>query len=509
MRPSNRTIEETGTLQTAGKAGRLIIKEPLPHPLTWGVGFNWFDHLGSGGCFARSLSYPLYEEVIPDPLDKQAWAAVEEVFENLRPGLIRFGLPPDPHVDAQGRLITDTVHLRRLRWLGDWAMRNGCTIIVDPFTTPRYYEFPPPPGVGETIPDFCNMAAADNHAYARRFAAPLMKLLLDDWGLKSIRWFCPINEPLSYGVYQTPADGPEPYAHYVGLYRELRQEFDAIGLGRDRLGLLAGAELHSTGLGMKSLNMQLLGRGLDITPWIDSIGCHYYNLRFDHMSAQEGASTTAMRDVIEVQTAQFVEYGHLRGLGSIASEIGTFYYGWRTNDPAGAASCDACLTVAEGVIRGMNAGLEGFALWCLFNPNNIDGWWRVAGVENGRMVRTMHPWHIYGLLSRHARPGSRVRPLDRVRPDDVLFPGISHIHGTCLTAPDGHHTILLVNDHHVLAPPITLSLPMAPDEATWRRIVTDRVRLMSNEPVPEANAEGDVMIRLSPMSLTVLTTRTN
>jgi len=85
---------------------RIIIEKPLPRPLTLRVGFNWFDHLGSGRYFTRTLSYPLHDTGIPDPLDKQAWAAVEDMLETLRPGLIRFGLPPDPPVSDKGTVLS-------------------------------------------------------------------------------------------------------------------------------------------------------------------------------------------------------------------------------------------------------------------------------------------------------------------------------------------------------------------------------------------------------------------
>ena len=116
-------------------------------------------------------------------------------------------------------------------------------------------------------------------------------------------------------------------------------------------------------------------------------------------------------------TARQVRYCRERGKRLIAAEMGTFYFGWRMNDPAGVASADATLTVAEGTVRGMNAGLGAFGFWSFMNPNDIDGWFGIVGLDEKRKLqRSRHPWGVYGLLSRHARPGSRVFPLHLLRP---------------------------------------------------------------------------------------------
>ena len=95
-------------------AFRLVASGPLPEPLAYGVGYNWFDHLGSGGTYARYDRYPLDAQIYPDLADQAAWREIRTALDEMRPGFIRFGLPPDPHVGPDGRLVTGTVHLKRL-----------------------------------------------------------------------------------------------------------------------------------------------------------------------------------------------------------------------------------------------------------------------------------------------------------------------------------------------------------------------------------------------------------
>lgn len=52
---------------------RLVAGAPLPEPLAFGVGFNWFDKLGAGGRYARNPGYPLDAPIYPDLADEAAW----------------------------------------------------------------------------------------------------------------------------------------------------------------------------------------------------------------------------------------------------------------------------------------------------------------------------------------------------------------------------------------------------------------------------------------------------
>jgi hypothetical protein len=422
------------------------------HVLHYGVGYNWFDHLGMGGFFARSRAYRLDEPVFPPLADQKSWSAIIEELDRLRPGFIRFGLPPDPHLDAAGRIVKDTPHLERLDRVARWAAQHGCTILLDTFLLPTRFEMPVPPALLENPDSFVQMAALDNRAFAREFVAPLLDHICRERRLEAVRLFNPVNEPMLYGVYQTPGNQPDALVHYVEMYREMRAALDEAGLPSSRLGL-AGVDCvqpeHFPAL-------EMVAKGIDINPFLEAYTIHYYGLRFDSLPPRpEHCLSSPLEEVMDKHTAKLVRYCRARGKRLLAAEIGTFYYGWRNGDPAGACSLDAVLTVAEGVIRGLKAGLDAFAFWCLWNPNTVDGHWRIIGVENGEVIRSEYSHPVYGALSRHVRPGATVIPLQAETQPRSVCP----LHAVALENAAGEHVVFMVNDHPEESARFEINLP--------------------------------------------------
>jgi len=113
---TSETRESPKVILLPGKANK--------HTLDLGMGFNWFEHLGAGGHYARWSKYPLSSKVYPELDDTQGWKAIEQGLDALNPGWIRFGMPPDPHIDADGSFLKGTVHFKHLEWLN-----TGATVI--------------------------------------------------------------------------------------------------------------------------------------------------------------------------------------------------------------------------------------------------------------------------------------------------------------------------------------------------------------------------------------------
>lgn len=474
---------------------------PLPHPLTLGVGWNWFDFFGIGGLYARNPGYPLDTPVVPDLTDDAGWKAVFSALDQLLPGVIRFGLPPDPHCDSSGCFTPETVHLERLRRINSWAVSHGATIVLDTFLIPGSHESGPRNPVHPT--GMSNMAPANNDRYARQFVAPLLKWCVDNH-LDAVRWFNPVNEALHGGVFEVPGKTAErrteanDLAAYVDLFRALREACNNIGVSRTRIGLLGFDGYDFDNL----LLLRMHALGLDLDPWVDGYSVHYYNHRLDRDMPSTSGHTQPIALTMDERTPTLVEYCRLRGKPLFAMEIGTFHYGWRLGDPAGPSSLDCCITVAEAVIRGMKAGLGGFAFWSFFNPNNIDGWFRVCAVDNGSLIIEPNPWHIYGLLSRHARPGARIIP---IRSTGDTLP--ARIHAVALDNPDGSHVVFVINDAANDSVPLELQLPENWTATGWTHLTTDRSSKSLLQPGPASDASGKLSLLLSPMSLHVLEQR--
>jgi hypothetical protein len=463
-----------------------------------GVGFNWFDYLGMGGSYAHPPEYyPLDAPCYPPLEDEGAWAAILGELDRMRPGLIRFGLPADPHVDeASGRLVTDTVHLRRLDRVAGWAAERGCTILLDTFLLPARHELPrSPTAVLPWDGGMYQLGARDNRAYAREFVAPLLRHVVDERGLSAVRLFNPVNEPMAYGVYQMPEGAADTYVHYVEMYREMRAALDAADIGRERLGLVGCDANEPEGWPV----LEMTARGVDLDPYVDAYSIHYYRLSFDYLTGDPANRevATTIRDAIDKHTAKIARYCRARGKPLYAPEIGTFHYGWRFGDPAGPTRLEATLTVAEALVRAVNAGVDAFAFWCFMNPNTIDGHWRIVGFDNGRLVRAPYPAATYGLLSRLVRPWSAVQPLASRAGEGQRV----HVHAAAFTAPSGARTVLLVNDHPTDERDVALSLP-----AGWSDLPAECRRVSEgvlDEPfAPRVSTGGDsVRVTVPPMTL--------
>ena len=412
-------------------------------PVELGMGFNWFEHLGSGGYYGRWEKYPLSTKIYPDMDDRKGWDAIEKGLNELNPGWFRFGLPPDPHVDKNGRFHGDTVHFKHLEWLDGWATKYNRTILLDNFLIPRYYEYPLPEGTEDPGSSIINMAAENNREYAENFVVPMIDYVVNELKLKSVRYFNPVNEPMEYGVYQTPNNDPDAMAHYVEMYREIRKALDHKGISRERMGLIGFDTMYPIKYALHELTQKV-----DIAPYIDAYSLHHYNLRLDYLPPDSNPDVwreyfyKGLNITIEQDDKMFLEFARKQDRSLWALEMGTFYYG-KFHNPAGVASIDATITVAEGIIRAINTGISAFCIWSLMNPNDVDGHWAVMGQKGGELIKYKYPFAIYSLISNHFLPGSKVYP---VLPSQDS-PEIVHIHATFLEAPNGDKTMLLVNDH--------------------------------------------------------------
>lgn len=476
-----------------------------PFPTELGLGFNWFDHLGAGGHYGRWEKYPLSTQIYPDMDDRLGWEAIEEGLDELNPGWFRFGLPPDPHVDENGKFNGDTVHFKHLQWLDRWATRNNRIILLDNFLIPRYYEFPLPEGTTDPGSVMINMAAENNREYAENFVAPMIDYVVNTLKLGSVRYFNPVNEPMEYGVFQTPGNKPEAMVHYVEMYREMRRALDMKGITRERIGLIGFDTMYPVRYALHEL-----ARKVDIAPYIEAYSVHHYNLRLDYLPPDSNPDVwreyfyKGLNVTIEQDDKMFLEFTREQNKTLWALEMGTFYYG-KFHNPAGVASIDATITVAEGIIRAINSGIPTFCIWSLMNPNDVDGHWAVMGQKNGQLIKYKYPFAIYTLIGNHYLPGSKIYP---VLPGQDS-PEIVYIHATFLETPGGERTMLLINDHPDEEQTAEFILP-----EKWHDVPGFEVYLANrhtlNQPAGRVEASsGRIRVTCEPFSLMGLKAKTS
>lgn len=492
---SKKFYSETDTLLIAGA--------PNKRPIELGMGFNWFDLFGVGGYYARWENYPLNEPLYPDLNDTLAWNEIERGLDELGLDWIRFGFPPNAHVDNDGNFIRDTVHIQRLKWLDKWASKNGKTILVDPFMMPFYYEFPLPGKIEEPSDWLINMAARDNKAYAEKFVGPLFETIVLTHKMQSVRYFNPINEPMEYGVYQTPNNDPPAIVHYVEMYKEIRRVLDELGIDRKRVGLVGIDGSFPTKILLDQLTF-----GVDIDEYLDAYSVHHYDLKLDYLPTKKfpekpaGYFNNGIRGTIEQKDAELMEYCESRNKPLWALEMGTFYYG-KFESPEGVATVDATLTVSEAIIRAVNLGVPTFCIWSLMNTNNVDGHWAVIGLKDRQLVKYESTFTFYSVVCNHISSGATVFPL--IDPTD---PEIAHTHGTALES-DLERTLLLVNDHPDEAKTIKIKLPEHwPAEMEFTLSIADRSGLHS--PITKTfSSSNKIIIELPAFTLIGLKEKLN
>lgn len=410
------------------------ISKPLPRKY-FGAGVNWFDYLGTGGFYGRFSGYPLNENIYPDEADTDSWKKILATLDELSPSFIRYGLNPETVLDGKGNIDKSSKAFDRLEIISNWAAANNVLVELDTFLIPAHYEFlTEDTQISER---FCNMAAADNKDYAMRFVGPLMHYLVRERRMSAISYFNPVNEPINYGVYQVPENGPDVYVHYVEMFQEMRKALDSFGLFKDEVGLI-GID------GDIPLEYPLLdhaARGIDLNSSISAYSIHSYRTRFDHEKPSANCPDSEPLEItVDRHIRQLVKYCEKRDRPLLACEVGAFYYG-KVENPAGPASDEGTLLTLETIIRMANVGVASALIWSPMNPNNIDGHWALFRLQDSKIEKYLTPWNAYSAMMRVLDRGSSIYPAKSACPK---YP-YQHVHGL-ITEKDGKIRGLFVND---------------------------------------------------------------
>ena len=410
------------------------ISEPISRKYL-GSGINWFDYLGTGGFYGRFSGYPLHEVIYPSTTDTDGWKKILGALDELSPSFIRYGLNPESVISSDGTIDKSATAFDRLEIIASWALAKSVPIELDTFLIPAHYEFTTHDT--EVRDRFRNMAAGDNRSYARNFIAPLIHFLVRERGLSAISLFNPVNEPINYGVFQVPVDGPDVYIHYVEMFKEIREALDDLGIHEGEVGLLG----IDGDIPLKYPILQFASRGVDINPYVSGYSIHSYRTRFDHMPPVEVCPDSEPLEItIDRHVRELVNYCERRGRPLLGCEVGAFYYG-KVDNPAGPASEEGTLLTVETIIRMANVGVASALIWSPMNPNNIDGHWALFTLSESGIEKHLTPWNAYSAMMRVLSRGSSVYPAYSSSPK---YP-YQHVHGL-ITEKDGKIRGIFVND---------------------------------------------------------------
>ncbi len=184
---------------------------------------------------------------------------------------------------------------------------------------------------------------------------------------------------------------------------------------------------------------------VDFDAYVGAYDLHSYSTVFDSM----GGDTTLTAS--EKMLGRWAEWAHARSKPLFLSEFGSMAYGWGHNDAA-PACYESGLKNASLVVRGINAGVDGFNRWSLTNRGDLDGQWqllRTWDIDHDRLLETFSPqpnaYYQYAMLARYLPKYSGVLAAQVEGP----YLGCDRkLVAAALRTPKGNFTLLLVNESH-------------------------------------------------------------
>lgn len=308
-----------------------------------------------------------------------------------------------------------------------------------------------------------------------------------------IRWLSVANEP-GYDSFSWWQDSNMKSAPFSNAFKAVREELD-----RRKLPLpLSGPDRTD----LPKLNPA----EIDFDDYIGAYDLHSYDAVFDSMGW--GYSLIEA----ERRMGEWAEWAHARNKPFFLSEFGTMAYGRGHND-AGPACYQSGLKNASLVVRGINAGVDGFNRWSFTNRGDLDGQWQLVrtwDTAKNQLLDTFSPqpnaYYQFAMLSRFLPKYSAVLA---TRVESPYLEEDRKFVATSLRTPKGNLTIILVNESHQAA---DLTLACAGLSTT--------VRMQRYEITKEDENRGDVdlrpkssldlsdtlSVRVEPMSIVVYST---
>jgi len=181
---------------------------------------------------------------------------------------------------------------------------------------------------------------------------------------------------------------------------------------------------------------------VDFDPYIGAYDFHSYGAVFDSMDGMKLSE-------VEHRLTQWAEWAHSHNKPLFLSEFGTMGFGWG-HDDLGPACYQSGLKNASLVVRGINAGVDGFNRWSFTNRGDLDGQWQLVrtwDVDENKLLGGFTPqpnayWQ-FAMLSRFFPKHSGVLA---TKVDAAFGPLDRKLVAAALRSPKGNMTVLVVNE---------------------------------------------------------------
>jgi hypothetical protein len=245
-----------------------------------------------------------------------------------------------------------------------------------------------------------------------------------------IRWVAIDNEP-GYDSWSWWQDSNMKALPITPGLKAAREEFDRRGLavpisGPDWTDL---PDLEPT--------------RVDFDPYVGAYDLHSYNAVLDSMNGDYKLSDA------EKRLARWAEWAHSRNKPLFLSEVGTMAFGWGHTDDA-PACYQSGIKNASLIVRGINAGVDGFNRWSFTNRGDLDGQWQLVrtwDTDRDKLLDTFCPqpnaYYQFAMLTRYLPKCPSVLA---TRVESPFLPMDRRLVAAALRTANGNHTLLLVNE---------------------------------------------------------------
>jgi len=363
----------------------------------------------------------------PPAGDAAAWGQIYRHADWLGLDFCRVEIEQRSYEPERNRFTWDSSEMRILYRVLDWCERRHADVFLQQMWGNVDWN---------AFPDFRGDPVKRVHSgpysmndFADGLAA-LVKHLVKDKHYTCIKWICINNEPrYDWSWWQRPPNEP----------MSLRDGLAAVRQALDRKGLaipLSGPDWTDL--------PELKPPEIDFDPFIGAYDLHSYVARFDWSPGPGYPLTQA-----EQRLRAWKSWAGERGKPLFLSELGSMAFGWGGRHP-GPSTFDAAIKDAELVVRGLNAGVDGFNRWSFINRGDLDGQWQMIDTwdpASKTLLNSFPPkpnaYFVYGLISRLTAKHSA---LVRTEVEGGRIDGMSRVFAAALRSPRGGATWIIVND---------------------------------------------------------------
>jgi hypothetical protein len=394
---------------------------PPVHTMRGGVGASWHAIRNEGPWSNSEYDFPARLSGArgsalqgnPPLSNVKAWEQLQKLVRWLGLNWMRVELSQSMYEPQRGGFDWDNDEMTTLYRILDYCQQNGVDVFLQQMWTDvdwnAFSGVHPLISAPRSLRDFGEGLAT------------LVEHLVRKRGYSCLKYLCIANEPPggTWGYWWS--SGSYPCVPLSGAFKAVRDALD-----------------------LRKLAIPISG-----PDWTDLPPFEPSALEFDpHLGAYDIHSYQGVGAGEQDVLSQWASWAHAHNKPFFLSEMGNMKLGWRDDNP-GPRTFAAALSNAETIIRGIQAGVDGFNRWSFVNRGDLDGQWQLVrtwDIANKRYYEDVTPepvaYYGYGIVTRFlSKYSSRLQDKVSARPEtaDSGFLTVT------LKSPGGQLTTYLLN----------------------------------------------------------------